>query len=103
MKIFERKKENYGKRTILVCGVKILDFISKSFIKGCFDFFKIDVLKFKNFSNIKNATSIILGSSHAMNGFHPNLEDYNLGCSSQDLYTSFFFLRCGCMIKVYCL
>lgn len=90
MKLFQRIKKNNGEREIFLCGTKIFNYISKSFIKNCLTIFKLDILKYKNFViNINNTKNLVLGSSHARNGFYPQAEDYNMGGSSQDLYTSY--------------
>ncbi len=89
MKLFYKKKNSNGEREVYFFGFKIYEYIGKSFIKNNMPTMRLDTVKYKNIANAKNVKNLILGSSHAMNGFVPKQNDYNLGGSSQDLYISY--------------
>ncbi len=51
--------------------------------------FKMDIIKYKAFMDDKDTETVVLGSSHARDGFVPDKHSFNLGNSSQDLYRAY--------------
>ncbi len=86
-KIFSIKNEYKNNEKIKkfnLLGLKIC-FVS-SILKDP-TIFDIDIKKYKGLLNNKSKiNTVVLGSSHARDGFVPSLEMFNLANSSQDLY-----------------
>lgn len=86
-KIFKKEITPSGRRHIYFCGIKIASYKVKNTVSV--DMFKSDIMKFKAFQNADNIKTIVLGSSHGRDGFVPDINSFNLGNSSQDLYRAY--------------
>ena len=86
MEIVKKVKHECGMRTIYLFGIRIFSYFSKKLPYWVM----LDIMKNIGIKECKNEIeNIVLGSSHARHGFIPDVYEYNLGGSSQDLYTSY--------------
>ena len=96
MKIFRKEEKFNGRVHLYVFGFKVFSYkkvvIATDFTQE--QLVDIDIAKYRGLIRNKDSIhTIILGSSHARNGFLPIDGEFNLGLSSQDLYRSYHLYK----------
>ena len=87
MKFFYKEKLDNGIRNLYLLGLKVLSYKHIKNFSLDFSNADIDIQKYVALNRHKNEIiNLILGSSHARDGFSPSKYYFNLGNSSLDLY-----------------
>ena len=82
MKLFKKITDIDGTRKIYLFKIPVWSYYKPVALPD----FSYDIMKFKGLTQCEDLKNLILGSSHARDGFIPSKNDFSLANSSQDLY-----------------